>query len=401
MKNRVITPISFLLLMLIVLCHAPALSSPAQGVAENSIHGEENEATHLQDSPEVNTPAQAIDLRQLLDLTALIPALSSRQVVFVGENHPRYDQHLNQLAIIRGLYALHPDLVIGVEFIQQPFQPYLDQYIAGKINVRELLDKTQYYDRWRYDFRLYAPIFKFAREQGISMLALNVPTEIIQKVGREGLKGLSTEERAQLPAHIDRSSTQYRQRLKEVYENHPKGIGEFEAFYEAQLAWDEAMAERAASYLKEHPKSNMVVLAGNGHLAYGVGIPDRFGRQLNNVSKAVVLNGWEGALEPGLADYLLFSGERELPKAGFLGVMLKPADGKLEVSAFSEKSAAKAAGIEEGDKLLALNGYTTSDMADVKEIMWDKKPGEVVRVKISRDALLGKDKTKEFKIELQ
>lgn len=401
MQSHTIASIS-LLLITIVFCCTPALSSSAEDAIRKPIHREDHQGTHLQHTPALNTSTRAVDLRQLLDLAEIISKLSSYQVVFIGENHPRYDQHLSQLAIIRGLYAIHSDLVIGVEFVQQPLQQYLDQYIVGEMSTREFLDKIEYYDRWRYDFRLYAPIFEFARAKAIPMLALNVPTEIIQKVGREGLKGLSKKERAQLPTQIDRSSAKYRQRLKKVYENHPKGFGEFEAFYEAQLVWDESMAERAASYMRNYPESHMVILAGNGHLAHGVGIPERFSRRLDkSISTAVVLNGWTGIPEPGLADYLLFSKERELPEPGFLGVMLELSDEKLMISSFSENSAAKAAGIKEGDELLSLNGYAVSDIADVKEIMWDKKPGEVVFVRVGRDPLRGKQEEKKFKIELR
>jgi uncharacterized iron-regulated protein len=350
---------------------------------------------------EVSTSTEAVNLRKLLNLEKLIPKLSRYQVVFVGEQHPRFDQHLNQLAIIRGLYTIHPDLVIGVEFFQQPFQQYLDQYIAGELSTLEFLDKTEYYDRWRYDFRLYAPILEFARDNNIPIRALNISTELIQKVGRDGLKGLSKEERTQIPADIDYSNVEYRERLKKVFEDHPQYFGNFETFYEAQLVWDETMANSAADYLRGHPDAHMVVLAGNGHLAYGSGIPERFNRRLGTASIAIVLNGWEGFIEPEIADYLLLSKEKELPSAGFLGIMLKQSDGNLEISDFSETSAAKDAGIKEKDKLLSLDDHLVSDMSDVKEIMWDKKPGEEVIVKVRRSTLISKSKELEFKIELR
>jgi hypothetical protein len=40
-------------------------------------------------------------------------------------------------------------------------------------------------------------------------------------------------------------------------------------------------------------------------------------------------------------------------------------------------------------------------MSDVKEIMWDKKPGEEVIVKVRRSTLISKSKELEFKIELR
>lgn len=400
MQNQATTFI-FLLLLFIVFFSAPVQSSAGEGAVKGQAHGEPKGEEAL-DTVAAEASARAVNLRQLLDLDKLIPELSRYQVVFVGEQHPRFDHHLNQLAIIRGLHGRHPELAIGVEFFQQPFQKYLDQYVAGELSIGEFLDKTEYYDRWRYDFRLYAPILEFAQENSIPILALNVPTELIEKVGRQGLEGLSEEERAQLPAHIDRSNANYRERLKKVFENHPQHFGTFETFYEAQLVWDEAMAEGASHYLKDRPDAHMVVLAGNGHLAYGVGIPQRFSRRLDGVEVAIVLNDWEGLIEPEIADYLLLSEKKELPKAGFLGVMLGQADGKVEINAFAETSAAKLAGIKKNDELLSLDGQPVSDMSDVKEIMWDKKPGDEVTVRVLRQkAFFGKEKELEFKVELR
>lgn len=340
-------------------------------------------------------------MKKLPEIAKLIPELSYYQAVFVGEQHPRFDHHLNQLAIIQGLYARYANLAIGVEFFQQPFQQYLDRYIAGNLSTDGLLDKTEYYDRWRYDFRLYAPILEFARNNHIPIVALNVPTEIIEKVGREGLKGLSKKERAQIPADIDYSNKRYEDRLKKVFKDHPQYFGKFKTFYEAQLVWDEAMAESAARYLKSHPNTHMVVLAGNGHLAYGAGIPDRFKRRLSKISTVIILNDWDRAINPEIADYLLLSKEKELPKAGFLGVILDISTGSLEISDFSEDSPAKVAGMKEKDKILALNGHFVSKMSDVQKIMWDKKPGDQVLVKASRKADQDKDKTLEFEVKLR
>src|SRR5699024_4923128 len=155
------------------------------------------------------------------------------------------------------------------------------------------------------------------------------------------------------------------------------------------------------NYLKDHPGTHMVILAGNGHLAYGEGIPQRFNRRLNTVSTAIVLNNWDGHIEPDIADYLLLSKEKELPKPGFLGIIIDESDGKLKVSNFSETSAARAAGIKERDELISLDGHPSSNMSDVKEIMWDKKPGDEVTVKVRRGALIGKDKQLEFKVKLR
>src|ERR1019366_3747554 len=107
---------------------------------------------------------EAVDLDTTLSLDKLAAQLATKRVVFVGESHDRYDHHLNQLEIIRRLHQLDPSLAIGVEYFQQPFQPQVDDYIAGRTTEREFLRATEYYQGWGYDYRLYAPIFRFARE---------------------------------------------------------------------------------------------------------------------------------------------------------------------------------------------------------------------------------------------
>ena len=121
---------------------------------------------------------EAVDLHTTLSLDRLAAQLATKRVVFVGETHDRYDHHLNQLEIIRRLRQLDPSLAIGVEYFQQPFQAQVDDYIAGRTTEREFLRATEYYQGWGYDYRLYAPIFRFAREQRIPVRALNVPTSL-------------------------------------------------------------------------------------------------------------------------------------------------------------------------------------------------------------------------------
>jgi len=62
--------------------------------------------------------------------------INQTRIVLVGETHTDFGHHLNQLEIIQKAFKKSGDtksgvLSIGLEMIQQPFQPYLDDYIAG------------------------------------------------------------------------------------------------------------------------------------------------------------------------------------------------------------------------------------------------------------------------------
>jgi uncharacterized iron-regulated protein len=341
----------------------------------------------------------ALDVNALLDLDAVIEALADKRVVFVGEQHDRYEHHLTQLEIIRRLHRRDPRLAIGMEAFQQPFQSWLDAYVAGEISEEELLRNTEYYSRWRFDFRLYAPILRYAREQRLPVVALNLPRELTRKVGRGGLASLSEQERARLPAEIDRSDGAYAQQLKEIFSQHPGTGRRFEHFLEVQLLWDEGMAERVAEYLKTHPGQRMVVLAGGGHLAYASGIPQRLLRRLP-VSSAIVLNGWQGGIEAGLADYLLFPEPRALPPAGKLGVLLEAQEDQLSILACQDDSPCQAVGMKPGDRLVSIDGAQIADTVDLRLALWDKQPGEKVRLEVSRERWLRKPETLHFDIVL-
>jgi len=326
-----------------------------------------------------------LDLGTLSDLETLIPALADRRVVLIGETHDRFDHHLIQLEIIRGLHAIDPKIAIGLEAFQQPFQRHLDDYVAGKLSERELLRETEYYRRWRFDFRLYQPILSFAREHRLPLVALNLPGELTKKVGREGIEGLSDEERAEIPEQIDRSDSAYEERLEEIFEYHPKVENRsFDHFLAVQLLWDEGMAERAAGYLESHPEHTMVILAGSGHIAHRSGIPRRLVRRIPVSTATIVLNGWEGELGPELGDYLLLSSERQLPAAGRIGALLDEDEDRLEIASCASGSACEVAGLEPGDQILSIDGQPVTSMADLKLVMWDKSPGDSIEMEIRR-----------------
>jgi hypothetical protein len=263
--------------------------------------------------------------------------------------------------------------------------------------------RTEYYVRWRYDYRLYAPILRYAREHGIPVIALNIPTELSQKVSRSGLDSLDKTERAQLPEEIDRSDEDYTQRLKEIYNHHSNGQAkDFENFLTAQLLWDEGMAQSAADYLESHPGTHMVVLAGRGHLAYGSGIPNRLTRRLP-VSSAIVLNSWEDSIQPGLADVLLLPEEQTLPKAGKIGASLAEDEAKGEVTVESclPDSACTKVGIRAGDQIVMINEQKITTMADVRVMMWDKKPGEEITLTVRRGRWFSSPKVMSYPLTLQ
>jgi len=332
-------------------------------------------------------PISVINLKASQSIDDIAGKLAKHRTVFVGESHTNYSDHLNQLAVIKSLHKRWgKQTSIGLEMIQKPYQSFLDDYIAGKITEKEMLRGTQWYQRWKYDFRLYRPIFDYAKTNMIPLVALNVPQELTKKITKVGINGLNKKERQNLPPFIDRSNKKYVKRITSVFSRHShtssKGI---QKFLDAQLAWDEGMAFSAANFLKKNPKKKMVIIAGSGHVINYEGIPDRLDRQLHSKS-AVVLNDIQGDSLAVNGDYLLFSPVKKLSRVGRIGIAMDETaqHNGVKVSMISPKGAAKQAGIQKGDVIIKLDNQKISDILDLKVFIQDKPPGSKITAQLRR-----------------
>jgi uncharacterized iron-regulated protein len=216
----------------------------------------------------------------------ILQQLMKARVVYLGETHDSIEDHQAQLAIIREMQRQNRKIAIALEMFQRPFQGVLDQYLAGKLTEEQLIEQTEYKQRWRFPWEYYAPIVRFAKEKKLPLLALNTPTEVTRKVATQGLESLTAEEKIHIPpvSEIRTDNAEYRQMLLEVYQQHQKtaqgNSKAFERFLQAQVLWDETMADKIAEFVKANPDYQVVVLAGTGHIVYGYGIPSRVERRL-------------------------------------------------------------------------------------------------------------------------
>ena len=257
--------------------------------------------------PEVNSL-----FSRLLPQEQVLQELGEAHVIYLGETHDSEADHQAQLEIIRALHRQNPNMAIAMEMFQRPFQGAIDRYLRGEITETELIAETEYESRWGFPWEYYAEIVRFAKENQLPILALNTPTEITRKVAREGLEGLTEEEQVYIPpfAEIKTDNADYQQMVREVFEMHQAAAHgsslKFENFFLAQVLWDETMAETITEFLKENPQTQVVVLAGKGHIVYGHGIPSRVERRV----------GDRLGMEPFVQRSLLFDIPEELRSTG-------------------------------------------------------------------------------------
>lgn len=325
-------------------------------------------------------------------LPELMGKLADERVVYVGETHTAWGDHLLQLEVLRAMAEQPGELALGVEWFQAPFQPVLDRYLAGEIDEATMLRETGYFERWRFDYRLYRPIVEFARERGIPILALNAPRELTSEISRVGINQLPEELRQQLPADYDFSDKAYEASLRETFRMHRRtdagDDAEFQRFLEAQLTWDETMADNAASWLAASPQRRILVLAGKGHVSGGSGIPNRVTRRTGIDGKTVATFSATSPLF-NTADYMVLANEQSLPPAGIMRVLLDERDGALYVKGFTADSPAESAGMREGDRIVAINGTEIGDYVDLKLLMLGQRPGSEIEVTVDRKGFFG------------
>lgn len=223
--------------------------------------------------------------------------LQQAKIIYLGEIHDRPSDRQQQIAIIRSLLDRQPRVAIGMEMFQRPAQPLLDRYLAGKITEAELRQQTEFDSRWGYSWDDYVSLLRFAKTNRLPLIALNTPTEITRKVSQQGLESLAGEDLRYIPPidQIDRQNLKYQNIILASYQQHAQNASinskSFDRFYTAQLLWDETMADRIATFIKDRPDYQMVVLAGQAHIVHNHGIPDRVQRRLGAkfIQKTVLL----------------------------------------------------------------------------------------------------------------
>ncbi len=344
----------------------------------------------------------AVAVSDLKTLNDVINSVSNKKVIYTGEQHDQFAHHNIQLQVIKELYSRNKRLAIGMEMFQMPFQGVLDDYTAGRISEKEFLKKSEYFERWAYDYNLYKPILDFAREEKIPLVALNIRREIVAKVSKSGFDSLSDEEKKEIPQQMDFSDNEYRDRLMKVFKTHQNSKDrDFDFFYQSQILWDESMAQSIDEFFKKNPdfqqNGQFVVIAGGGHIQYGSGIPQRTFRR-NGYEYAVILN--DANMGRNIADYIFYPQLMEGITSPKLMVSLKEEDGRVMIEGFPENSVSEKAGLKGGDMILSLDSEPVGSVEDMKIHLFYKKKGETVKVKALRKRFILGDVEMEFDVTL-
>jgi uncharacterized iron-regulated protein len=203
------------------------------------------------------------------------PVCPPAAVTLLGEHHDSAANHAWELAQIRRIYRADPSIVLGFEMFPRSAQPALDAWVAGRLSEAAFLEQSGWKAYWGFDPGLYLPIFRFARDHHLRMVALNVSHHLVHLVSQHGWAGVAVADREGVGTPIPPNAA-YRAALADAMAGHggpamtPERLGHF---IDAQLVWDRAMAEAIAAERARAPGGPVVAIMGEGHLEDGGGVP--------------------------------------------------------------------------------------------------------------------------------
>ena len=303
---------------------------------------------------------------------------SGADYVLVGEGHTIFCDHKVQAAVIESLAGLEP--AIGLEMVSVERQDVLDRFNAGDMRIADLREALNWDKTWGHSFRLYVPVFGAAKQQGLNFYALNMPREVISAVSDGGIEAVSDENSKYLPRRVIKPAPGQVRELRAVYEAHaPKmkqgdeKAGSFDRFLLIQSLWDTAMADNAVRIRRETGKP-VVVLAGAGHVEYGLGIARRI-RALDPDAGILTISPWRGMADadPEAGDVFFYCPPTHAAKGGY-SMAFKP-DGVF-VADVDPGSPAEAAGLREGDRIVGVEGERVESPGELFRAMMRARQAE-------------------------
>ena len=322
----------------------------------------------------------------------MVKRLAGARLVLVGESHTDMEFHRAQLRVVEELVRAGRPVFLGLEMYPYTEQRFLDQWVDGLLTEEGFLKLSRWYENWGYNWSYYRDIFLFARDHKVRMFAVNAPRDVVSAVRKKGFQNLTPEEAAHIPSKIDSSSPDHRALFKSFFDaDDPLHSGMTEeqwgSMISAQATWDATMAHNAVKALQEHgtPETVLVVLAGSGHVAYGVGI-ERQARTYFPEAIATVIpvnvrdeDGTEvKAVQASYADFIWGVPAETAPLYPSLGLSTMPAEGEraLKVIFVSEKTLAEKAGFKAGDVLLTMDGTPVPDKETLNRLMAGRSWGD-------------------------
>lgn len=336
-------------------------------------------------------------------LEALAADLAAADVVIIGEHHTNMEGHRTQWKILDAIAATGKPFALGMEFFEIQDDEALARYVSGESDLVKMLDETGWYAGGGYNFEFYRPAVETCARHKAPIYGLNVPREWVRMVSRQGKEALSAEQReavGELGPVSERHKYMINQMMSGMGASMPQM---FEGMYRGQTTWDAAMATSILKLHRKHRQEGtartIVAIVGVGHMAHGLGIPERLkaadpSLTIRTLAPAQGTKpdddmrlhpGFErketATFSLGLADYVYIlpddGNALEFPDVAVRMEHAKEAGAPLRIGRVLPGSVGERAGLRPGDVVVSIGGEspTTPSMAGItlSTLRWNER----------------------------
>ncbi|HEY8569246.1 ChaN family lipoprotein [Microbulbifer sp.] len=203
-------------------------------------------------------------------LLQMVSELEKEDVVFIGEYHGNQASHLLEMQVLAALHrrnlAANRQTVLSLEMFNRDQQAILNDYIAGTIGEKYLIDEAP---AWKNYQGSYRPLVEYAKQNGIPVIAANAAGDIVRCIGRQAegyVEKLDQTEKmyiARQPfAEIPGYSEKFYGLMGGTAENPSQHQRQA---YLGQITRDNTMAESIAEALMQSPGAQVVHINGSFH----------------------------------------------------------------------------------------------------------------------------------------
>ena len=309
----------------------------------------------------------------------MLDSISTSHVIYIGETHDNIEAHKVQLEIIKKLSEQYP-VTIGLEMFRRSAQEKLDQWNLGQLSIPEF--KNLFHENWGTGYRLYQPIFDFARTKNLPLIGLKSSRDV-----EDSFRSGDPAPNGTFYPELDDKDPYHRAFSMAAFGGHRGTEKALEKPYRMMLLWEETMAQTVSQFLM-NPKfknTKLVVLSGGFHVQYGFGIPKRAYRRVPHAYSIIQptvthipkeLKNREMEVEkvsiPLFAADYAWKVDYKVPDNIRLGVRLAKKNAGVVVMEVMQDTNAERAGILKGDILLSMDGKKISLVEEVLEQLQTK-----------------------------
>ena len=186
----------------------------------------------------------------------LAKAALKSEVVLFGEFHDNPICHWLELELAQEI-ASKKQIILGAEMIESDNQTQLNEYLADKINQKQLDSTARLWPNYKTD---YKPLVDLAKAKKIKFIATNIPrryASMVHKKGFESLVDLSQEEKSWMapqPIPYDKDLPGYTKMMTMMGEHTSPNMPKAQASKDATMAY----------FIVKNLQSNSVFIHYNG-----------------------------------------------------------------------------------------------------------------------------------------